>query len=96
MTSVQTLKDRIQKYYPGACISMSASGKYYVEYDDQNLNDVFLVEDSDTIDDAWQRIYEVTKIQRNINRTHPLKTMISQQKKLQNHERITNRIHGQK
>jgi hypothetical protein len=94
MATMQTLKDRIQKYYPGAFVSMSASGKYFIEYDEQNLNDVFLLEDSDTIEEAWQRTLEAMKIQRNINRTHPLKSMISEQKKRESQERIANRIHG--
>jgi len=34
------------------------------------------------------------RIHQNMNRTHPLKKMISEQKKLQNRERIANRIHG--
>jgi hypothetical protein len=94
MATMQTLKDRIQKYYPGAFVSMSASGKYFIEYDEQNLNDVFLLEDSDTIEEAWQRTLEAMKIQRNINRTHPLKQMISEHKKRESQERIANRIHG--
>jgi hypothetical protein len=94
MATMQTLKDRIQKYYPGAFVSMAASGKYFIEYDEQNLNDVFLLEDSDTIEEAWQKTLEAMKIQRNINRTHPLKSMISEQKKRESQERIANRIHG--
>jgi hypothetical protein len=94
MTTIQKLKDRIQKYYPGAFVSMAASGKYFIEYDEQNLNDIFLLEDSDTIDDAWQTIFAAMKIQQNINRTHPLKSMISEQKKRESQERIANRIHG--
>jgi hypothetical protein len=92
--TIQSIITRVQTYYPGAVVSMSVSGKYFIEHDDQNLNDVFLFEDCDTIDDAWMLIWETMRIQRNMNRTHPLKKMISEQKKLQNRERIANRIHG--
>jgi hypothetical protein len=92
--TLQSIIKRVQTYYPGAVVSMSVSGKYFIEHDDQNLNDVFLFEDCDTIDDAWQLAWETMRINRNMNRTHPLKKMISEQKKLQNRERIANRIHG--
>jgi hypothetical protein len=92
--TLQSIIKRVQTYYPGAVVSMSVSGKYFIEHDDQNLNDIFLFEDCDTIDDAWQLAWETMRINRNMNRTHPLKKMISEQKKLQNRERIANRIHG--
>ena len=92
--TIQSIINRVQTYYPGAVVSMSVSGKYFIEHDDQNLNDTFLFEDCDTIDDAWQLAWETMRINRNMNRTHPLKKMISEQKKLQNRERIANRIHG--
>jgi len=92
--TLQSIIKRVQIYYPGAVVSMSVSGKYFIEHDDQNLNDIFLFEDCDTIDDAWQLAWETMRINRNMNRTHPLKKMISEQKKLQNRERIANRIHG--
>ena len=92
--TLQSIIKRVQTYYPGAVVSMSVSGKYFVEHDNQNLNDIFLFEDCDTIDDAWQLAWETMRINRNMNRTHPLKKMISEQKKLQNRERIANRIHG--
>ena len=92
--TLQSIIKRVQTYYPGAVVSMSVSGKYFIEHDDQNLNDIFLFEDCDTINDAWQLAWETMRINRNMNRTHPLKKMISEQKKLQNRERIANRIHG--
>ena len=92
--TIQSIIKRVQTYYPGAVVSMSVSGKYFIEHDNQNLNDIFLFEDCDTIDDAWQLAWETMRINRNMNRTHPLKKMISEQKKLQNRERIANRIHG--
>ena len=92
--TIQSIINRVQTYYPGAGVSMSVSGKYFIEHEDQNLNDIFLFEDCDTIDDAWQLAWETMRINRNMNRTHPLKKMISEQKKLQNRERIANRIHG--
>ena len=92
--TIQSIIKRVQIYYPGADVAMSVSGKYFIEHDDQNLNDIFLFDDCDTIDDAWQLAWETMRIHKNMNRTHPLKKMISEQKKLQNRERIANRIHG--
>ena len=92
--TIQSIIKRVRIYYPGADVSMSVSGKYFIEHDDQNLNDIFLFDDCDTIDEAWQLAWETMRINKNMNRTHPLKKMISEQKKLQNRERIANRIHG--
>lgn len=92
--TIQSIINRVQTYYPGAVVSMSVSGKYFIEHDDQNLNDIFLFDDCNTINEAWQLAWETLRINKNMNRTHPLKKMISEQKKLQNRERIANRIHG--
>jgi hypothetical protein len=92
--TLQSIKTRVQTYYPGAAVSMSVSGKYFIEHAEQNLNDIFLFDNCDTIEDAWRLIWETMRIHQNMNRTHPLKKMISEQKKLQNRERIANRIHG--
>jgi hypothetical protein len=92
--TIQSIIKRVQIYYPGADVAMSVSGKYFIEHDDQNLNDIFLFDDCDSSDEAWLLAWETMRINRNMNRTHPLKKMISEQKKLQNRERIANRIHG--
>lgn len=92
--TIQSIIKRVQIYYPGADTAMSVSGKYFIEHDNQNLNDIFLFDDCNSIDEAWQLAWETMRINQNMNRTHPLKKMISEQKKLQNRERIANRIHG--
>lgn len=91
---IESIINRVRQYYPGCCIATAADGLYYIEHDGQNLNDTFLFDNCDSIDAAWILALESTKIHQNINRTHPLKKMFSNQKKIQNRERISNRIHG--
>ena len=43
--TIQSIIKRVQAYYPGAVVSMSVSGKYFIEHDDQNLNDIFNIDD---------------------------------------------------
>ena len=90
--NLESIKKRVQQYFPGSMAIESITGKYHIEHDDCNLNDIFLFDDCDSIEDAWKLAWESTKIYQNINRTHPLKKLISQDIKLKNSERITNRI----
>ena len=90
---IESVINRVQQFYPGCTIAKSNSGLYYIEHEGQNLNDTFLFDDCNSIEDAWKLALESTKIHQNINRTHPLKKMFSQQKKIQNRDRIANRIH---
>ena len=92
--SIESLKKRVQKRYPG-CVAMSDhTGEYYIVHDDTSLHDVFMIPGCETEDEAWRVISQFVQVEQSINRTHPLKKMISEQKKLQNKERISNRIHG--
>lgn len=93
MVKLESIQKHVQKQYPGAALSVSPIGQYYVEWNDQNLNDIFLLEDCDTILDAWNNALLTMRTERNMNRTHPLKKMMSDERKLQNKERIANRIH---
>lgn len=93
MKMIQTVQKHVQKYYPGAVLSVSPFGQYFIESEDQNLNDIFLLEDCNTIDEAWNNALLTVRTLRNVNRTHPLKKMISDERKHQNKERIANRIH---
>ena len=67
-------------------------GQYYISWNDENLNDTFLLENCDTEISAWKQASITAKHEQHINRTHPLKKMMSEEKKQQNKERITNRI----
>lgn len=93
MVKLESIQKHVQKQYPGAALSVSPIGQYYVEWNDQNLNDIFLLEDCDTVLDAWNNALLTMRTERNMNRTHPLKKMMSEERKLQNKERIGNRIH---
>jgi hypothetical protein len=93
MIKLESIQKHVQKQYPGAALSVSPIGQYYVEWDDQNLNDIFLLEDCDSIEDAWNNALLTVRTERNMNRTHPLKKMMSEERKQQNKERIANRIH---
>ena len=93
MVKLESIQKHVQKQYPGAALSVSPIGQYYVEWNDQNLNDIFLLEDCDTVLDAWNNALLTVRTERNMNRTHPLKKMMSDERKRQNKERIGNRIH---
>lgn len=92
--SIETLKKRIRKRYPDCSAALDQSGRYYIMHDDMSLHEVFMIPGSETEDDAWQVISQFVQVEQSINRTHPLKSMISEHKKLQSKERISNRIHG--
>jgi len=90
-----SLIKRVQQRYPGS-LCMQIHDEYHVMYNNESLNDMFLLPGFDTEHETWQQISQFVKMEQSINRTHPLKQMISEQKKLQNQERIANRIHNYK
>ena len=90
---IASLIKRVQQRYPGSSI-MQIHGEYHVMYADESLNEMFLLPGFETEHEAWIQISQFVKMEQSINRTHPLKQMISEQKKLQSKERISNRIHG--
>jgi len=93
MIKLESIQKHVNKHYPGAILQVSPLGQYFVEWNSENLNDIFLLDDCDTIIDAWNNALLTTRTERNMNRTHPLKRMISDERKHQNRERIANRIH---
>ena len=92
--SIESLKKRIQKRYPGCVVMMDHAGEYYIVHNDTSLHDVFMIPGCETEDEAWRVISQFVQVEQSINRTHPLKAMISEHKKMQSKERISNRIHG--
>ena len=92
--SIESLKKRVQKRYPGCVAIMDHVGEYYIVHADTSLHDVFMIPGCETEDDAWRVISQFVQVEQSINRTHPLKAMISEHKKMQSKERISNRIHG--
>lgn len=92
--SIESLKKRVQKRYPGCVAIMDHVGEYYIVHADTSLHDVFMIPGCETEDEAWRVISQFVQVEQSINRTHPLKAMISEHKKMQSKERISNRIHG--
>ena len=92
--SIESLKKQVQKRYPGCVAIMDHDGEYYIVHNDMSLHDIFMIPGAETEETAWTLISQFVQVEQSINRTHPLKAMISEQKKLQNKERISNRIHG--
>jgi len=92
--SIESLKKRVQKRYPGCVAMMDHAGEYYIVHADTCLHDVFMIPGCETEDEAWRIISQFVQVEQSINRTHPLKAMISEHKKMQSKERISNRIHG--
>lgn len=92
--SIESLKKQVRKRYPGCVCEMDCTGEYYIVHGDVSLHEVFMIPGSDTESEAWRVISQFVQVEQSINRTHPLKAMISEHKKMQNKERISNRIHG--
>jgi hypothetical protein len=92
--TIESLKKRVQKRYPGAIAMIDHDHEYYIVHNDISLHEVFMIPGATTEDEAWSMISQFVQIEQSINRTHPLKAMISEHKKMQNKERISNRIHG--
>jgi hypothetical protein len=94
--SIESLKKRVQKRYPGCVAMVDYDDEYYIVHDDVSLHDIFMIPGCETEDEAWRVISQFVQVEQSINRTHPLKAMISEHKKLQSLERIANRIHNTK
>ena len=94
--SIESLKKRVQKRYPGCVAMVDYDDAYYIVHDDVSLHDIFMIPGCETEDDAWRVISQFVQVEQSINRTHPLKAMISEHKKMQSKERISNRIHNTK
>ena len=92
--NLESLKKRVCKRYPGSIAMQDMDGDYYIVHNDISLNETFMVPGCNTEIAAWHMISQFVQVEQGINRTHPLKQMISDQKKQQNQERIANRIHG--
>ena len=92
LSEIVKLKTRVKKRYPGAITCIDPIGYYFISWNDQNLNDTFLLENTSTEIEAWRQAAVTAKHEQHINRTHPLKKMMSEEKKQQNKERITKRI----
>jgi len=91
LSNIEKLQRRVRKRYPGA-YAVNDVG-WHIVWNGTNLNDIFLLDNSDTEEAAWEQAVTVAKHEQHINRTHPLKKMWSQTAKNQNKERIAKRIH---
>ena len=92
LSEIDKLKKRVKKRYPGSHCVQNSAGEFYIEWNAENLNDIFLMENSFSELEAWRQASLTAKHEQHINRTHPLKKLISQEQKNQNKERITRRI----
>jgi len=91
LSTIEKLRRRVQKRYP-ASKAVYDNG-WYVSWQGQNLNDTFLLDNTETEEAAWEQAALVAKHEQHINRTHPLKSMWSNTQKNQNKKRIATRIH---
>ena len=92
LPELDKLKKRVRKRYPGSICVQDQFGDYYIEWNLENLNDTFLMENTSSEIEAWRQASITAKHEQHINRTHPLKKLMSQEQKNQNKERITKRI----
>ena len=92
LPELEKAKKRVKKRYPGSSCVQDSTGEYYIEWNNENLNDIFLLNNSNTELEAWKQAGLTAKHEQHINRTHPMKKLISEEQKHQNKERITRRI----
>ncbi len=92
LPEIEKIQNRVRKRYPGSICIQDSFGQYYIQWNEENLNDTFLLSNTDTELSAWQQASITAKHEQHINRTHPLKQMMSEEKKQQNKERINTRI----
>ena len=92
LPEIEKVQKRVRKRYPGSICVQDSIGQYYISWNEENLNDTFLLENCDTELLAWEQASITAKHEQHINRTHPMKKLISQEQKDQNKERIINRI----
>ena len=92
LPEIEKLQKRVRKRYPGSVCVQDHFGEYYIEWQSENLNDTFLMENTSSEIEAWKQASITAKHEQHINRTHPLKKLMSQEQKNQNKERITKRI----
>jgi len=92
LSNLQKLQNRVRKRYPGSICIQDSIGQYYIKWNDENLNDTFLLENCLTELLAWEQASITAKHEQHINRTHHMKKLVSEEQKHQNKERITRRI----
>ena len=92
LPEIEKVQNKVRKRYPGSICVQDSIGQYYISWNEENLNDTFLLENCDTELLAWEQACITAKHEQHINRTHPMKKLISQEQKDQNKERIINRI----
>ena len=92
LPEIEKIQNRVRKRYPGSICIQDSFGQYYIQWNEENLNDTFLLSNTDTELSAWQQASITAKHEQHINRTHPLKQMMAEEKKQQNKERINTRI----
>jgi hypothetical protein len=92
LPEIDKYKKRVRKRYPGSQCVQNHDGEYYIEWNSENLNDIFLLNNTNTELEAWEQASITAKHEQHINRTHPMKKLISQEQKHLNKERITRRI----
>ena len=92
LPEIDKLKKRVRKRYPGSYCVQDSLGEYYIMWNEDNLNETFLLDNTSTELKAWEQASITAKHEKHINRTHPLKQLMSQEQKNLNKERITRRI----
>ena len=48
LPEIEKVQKRVRKRYPGSICVRDSYGKYYIEWNEENLNDTFLLDNCDT------------------------------------------------
>ena len=79
-----------RRRYPGAQAKWDDG--WYIEWNGENVFNMFLLDNTNTIEEAWLQARDVAKYEQHINRTHPLKQLGNYNEEF-NKIRVTKRIH---
>jgi hypothetical protein len=88
------IKNKVLKKYPTAVTKMDRNGLYYVSDGTKRLCEEYMIPSQKTVAAAWHWVAETTRIDQNIQRTHPNRMDIGSFEKKFN--RISNRNKGRK
>ena len=78
LPEIEKIQNRVRKRYPGSICVQDSLGQYYIQWNEKNLNDTFLLDNTDSELLAWQQASITAKPEQHINRTHPLKQMMAE------------------
>lgn len=74
-SSLEKNRAKTLKWYPGAIVAQDLDGDFYIEHQETNIFEEFLLTNASSPAEAWEKGALCAKTTQNFNRTHPLRDM---------------------